>query len=351
MAFQSGSISLDNEYISGVGEEKINKERKVGLQAVALNREFEDSGLTTNIHEKDPTYKVEKVLFDSSAESNDSSIQALKLKVRNSLNYTVCQEKKLKNECGSFAAHLGRLLAWFLDVNREMRDGDVLNVLYERLNNKSQFKILQLTYKSNYIKKTMQANFFKQRGMKYGAYFDRNGKEVAQRIVAIQSPINEYVEITSLPGDFRKGRRGHSGTDFKTEVGTPIHATFNGRITRTSWNVRANGYCVEIDHPKQKVKTRYLHLSRVLVKPGQYVKQGEIIAESGNTGHSFAPHLHYEVRGRGKKKTVYNPFDFKYHKTYHRNISSQASEEFQKTISTYDVLYENNKAGRNIQAG
>ena len=152
LAFQSGSISLDNEYISGVGEEKINKERKVGLQAVALNREFEDSGLTTNIHEKDPTYKVEKVLFDSSAESNDSNIQALKLKVRNSLNYTVCQEKKLKNECGSFAAHLGRLLAWFLDVNREMRDGDVLNVLYERLNNKSQFKILQLTYKSNYIK-------------------------------------------------------------------------------------------------------------------------------------------------------------------------------------------------------
>ena len=159
-----------------------------------------------------------------------------------------------------------------------------------------------------------------------------------KKLMEMIQQLKKYIEITSLPGDFRKGRRGHSGTDFKAKVGTPVRATFDGRVTRTSWNVRANGYCIEIDHPRQKVKTRYLHLSQVLVKSGQYIKQGKIIAKSGNTGHSYAPHLHYEIRGRGNKKTVYNPFNFKYHKTYHRNISSQESKEFQAVIRAYDAL-------------
>ena len=362
LVFQNGSSPLDSGHAVGLEDEKIVESGRAGSRVATLDRKFLDSGLTTNIHEEepirnfspaeDPSYKVEQVLFDSSVQSNEPHIQALQLKVRKSLNYTVCQEIKLKNECGSFAAHLARLLAWFLDVNREMHNGDILYVVYERLNNEDQFKILQLIYKSSHIKKTIEANFYKERGMKYGGYFDRSGKEITQRIVKRQSPIDEYVEITSLPGDFRKGRQGHSGTDFKAEVGTSVRATFDGRITRTNWNVRANGYCIEIDHPRQKVKTRYLHLSRVLAKRGQYVKQGQIIAESGNTGRSFAPHLHYEIRGHGSKKTVYNPFDFKYHKIYRRNIPSQASEEFQRTISTYDeVLFENNKAGKNIQAG
>jgi murein DD-endopeptidase MepM/ murein hydrolase activator NlpD len=187
--------------------------------------------------------------------------------------------------------------------------------------------------------------------MKYGGYFDRNGKEIAKRIAEKQTPIAEYIEITSLPGDFRKGRRGHSGTDFKAEVGTPIHASFEGRVRRTSWNVRANGYCIELDHPREGVITRYLHLSRVLVKRGQYVKQGEVIAESGNTGRTFAPHLHYEVRSRDKKKTVYNPFDFKYHKSYHRNIPSHEVKEFQAAVSAYDALLQDNGVGVKIQAG
>ena len=197
----------------------------------------------------------------------------------------------------------------------------------------------------------MEANFYKERGMKYGGYFDLNGKEIPQRIVKEQSPIDEYLEIVSLPGDFRKGRRGHAGTDFKAKVGTPIRSTFDGRVSRANWNRRANGYCIEIDHPNQKIKTRYLHLSRVLVKRGQYVKQGEIIGKSGNTGRSFAPHLHYEVRGRNHKNTVYNPFDFKYHKTYQRDISDQERGEFKKTVSVYDAFYDKNKIDQNVQAG
>jgi len=352
--------SVGSAYEVGSQVKKNTEESSVELHSAALKRQSLESRLKTNIHEEESvkgfnlvetsSYKVERVLFDPSIQPNKPSIQTLKLKVKNSLNYTICHKVKLGDECDSLAAHIARLMAWFLDVNKEMRNGDGLNVVYERLGNEGQFKILQLIYTSNYLKKTMEANFYKERGAKYGGYFDRNGKEISQRIVKEQSPIDEYMEIVSLPGDFRKGRRGHAGTDFKAEVGTPIRSTFDGRVSRANWNRRANGYCIEVDHPNQKIKTRYLHLSRVLVKRGQYVKQGEIIGKSGNTGRSFAPHLHYEVRGRSNKNTVYNPFNFKYHKIYQRDISDQERGEFKETVSIYDAFYDKNKIERNVQA-
>ena len=171
-----------------------------------------------------------------------------------------------------------------------------------------------------------------------GSYYDSTGVEIAKSIVDQYAPVRSYQEITSLPGDFRKGPVGHVGTDFKTEVGTDVYASFEGRVTRTNWNVRANGYCVELDHPGEGVKTLYLHLSRVLVKAGQFVKQGDKIAKTGNPGRTFAPHLHYEIKSRGKKKIVYNPFNFKHIKSYYKEIPRGEWESFQKTVSQYNAI-------------
>ena len=359
--FQSAPIMLGKANIIELEREVTIEKERVDLQAVKLGSKLSDSKLKPNVHEiepanginlvRDPSYNIERVSFDSLTKSNENNIQAHKLKVKNSLNYTLCQEIQLNKECGALAAHIARLLAWSLEVNSQMRNGDALHFVFERLNKEGQLKILQLYYESSYLKKTIEANFYKGGEMQYGGYFNRNGEEIAKRIVKSQSPIDKYIEITSLPGDFRKRRGGHAGTDFKAEVGTSVRATFEGRITRTSWNRRGNGYCVEIDHPRQKVKTRYLHLSRVLVKRGQYVKQGEIIGKSGNTGRSFAPHLHYEIRGRGKQKTVYDPFDFKYHKTYRRNISGRETKEFQEVLKTYDALIKSSSVRENIRSG
>ena len=109
-------------------------------------------------------------------------------------------------------------------------------------------------------------------------------------------------------------------------------------VTRVNWNVRANGYCVEIDHPDKDIKTLYLHLSRVLVKPGQTIKPGQQIAESGNTGRTFAPHLHYEIQHRKNRNLIYNPFKSKYHKYYTRNIPTDHLEQFKETLKAYDRL-------------
>ncbi len=354
LVFQNSSDLLGNVHATEPEEAK-----RVKVPTAALEDDAVEPRLpVVAIREEEPIWKdrpsdeqafnVKRTSLDSSGHFPGRNIQTLRVRIKNSLSYTICRTMNA-DECGPFAAQLGRLLAWSLDVSRDLREGDHLDVVYERLDSQGQFKILRLNYESGYLGKTLEANFYKATGMMYGSYFDREGKEIPQRIVGKQSPIAGYIEITSLPGDFRKGRRGHHGTDFKAEVGTPIRATFDGRVLRINWNVRANGYCVELDHPAQGIKTRYLHLSRVLVKRGQYVKQGEAIAQSGNTGRSFAPHLHYEVLSRGKKKTIYNPFDFKYHKTYRRKISNQETDDYLMIIRRYDTILQANEAAGKTQ--
>ncbi|MZH45857.1 MAG: M23 family metallopeptidase [Nitrospinae bacterium] len=281
---------------------------------------------------------IKPVSFTTSAERTPGgkNIQSLNFKIRNSLNYSVCREITRENGCAALSAHIGRLMAWFMDIKKSMRNGDSLDVVYQQLDGPEQFKILKLSYASKRFGKTFEAYYYDGFDKGNGGYFDKEGNEIAQRIVEAQSPIREYIEITSLPGDFRKGSGGHSGTDFKAEEGTPVYSGFAGKVTRTNWNVRANGYCIEIDHPKLGIKTLYLHLSRVKVKRGQTIKAGQQIAESGNTGRTFAPHLHYEIQNRKNKKRVYSPFTSKYHKSYVRRIPQEHLNAFLKNVSLYN---------------
>ncbi|MBE5859969.1 MAG: M23 family metallopeptidase [Butyrivibrio sp.] len=85
----------------------------------------------------------------------------------------------------------------------------------------------------------------------------------------------------------------HKGVDWATPVGTAVMASNAGVVTRAGWG-RGYGYVVYISHADGR-ETRYGHLSKILVKPGQSVSQGEKIALSGNTGVSTGAHLHFEI--------------------------------------------------------
>ncbi|MEE9258918.1 MAG: M23 family metallopeptidase [Nitrospinaceae bacterium] len=261
-------------------------------------------------------------------------VRTLRLTVQSSLTFSVCRIVP-ENRCQALAARIARKLSWFLDVDRKIRKGDKLALIYENLPAGPDLKILKMEYFSGYLHKKLEMNFFKTPEMNYGSYFDNRGKEVIARLDSASSPIRNYSEITALPGEYRQGN-GHAGTDFKARVGTPVYSSFRGRVTRANWNTRRNGYCVEIDHPDKGVKTLYLHLAKVLVRPGQRVGQGMKIGLSGSTGRSYAPHLHYEIKSRDRKKTVYNPFLFKYHKKYSRIISKRHQEDFKKAVRLYD---------------
>lgn len=86
----------------------------------------------------------------------------------------------------------------------------------------------------------------------------------------------------------------HAGMDFKGPIGAPIYAAAKGTVAFAG---RKQGYgnCVEIDHGNG-LTTRYAHMSRFGVVPGQPVEAGEKIGAIGNTGRSTGPHLHFEVR-------------------------------------------------------
>ena len=112
-------------------------------------------------------------------------------------------------------------------------------------------------------------------------------------------PIAGQIRITSQFNPHRRhpvtGKiRPHNGTDFGVPVGTPVYAPADGVVERCTYQ-NAAGYYIVIKH-QGAYSTVYMHLSKILVKPGQTVKANQRIALSGNTGRSTGPHLHYELR-------------------------------------------------------
>jgi murein DD-endopeptidase MepM/ murein hydrolase activator NlpD len=90
----------------------------------------------------------------------------------------------------------------------------------------------------------------------------------------------------------------HTGVDFACPIGTPITAAKNGTVLEASSNCSwggAYGNAIIIDHGNG-VHAIYAHTSQMLVKKGQKVTEGQLIAKSGNSGNSSGPHLHFETR-------------------------------------------------------
>jgi murein DD-endopeptidase MepM/ murein hydrolase activator NlpD len=92
----------------------------------------------------------------------------------------------------------------------------------------------------------------------------------------------------------------HSGVDYRARTGTPVMATADGVIGRCGRN-GGFGLMIVVNHGNG-FKTRYAHLSKILVVRGQKVKRGEVIGLVGNTGHSTGSHLHYEVIHRNSNR-------------------------------------------------
>jgi murein DD-endopeptidase MepM/ murein hydrolase activator NlpD len=97
---------------------------------------------------------------------------------------------------------------------------------------------------------------------------------------------------------FTGKRQFHAGIDFAGAEGTPNFSAASGIVVRVSKQPDF-GLMIEVDHRNGYV-TRYAHTSEVLVKEGDIVKQGQVIAKIGNTGRSTGPHLHFEVKMNGK---------------------------------------------------
>ena len=115
--------------------------------------------------------------------------------------------------------------------------------------------------------------------------------------------------VTSHYGYRPQFGRTHKGIDLRAAIGDTVYSAFSGRVRLTRFERGGYGFYVIVRH-ENGLETVYGHLSRFLVKPDQYVKAGQPIALSGNTGRSTGPHLHFETRFMGYAINPEAIFDF-----------------------------------------
>jgi murein DD-endopeptidase MepM/ murein hydrolase activator NlpD len=231
---------------------------------------------------------------------------------------------------------VNRLLVWDLQVARDGRKGDRVEVVYTPaaavapgLAVSGEPVVEAVRYASQKLGKVFAAYRFQPEGARWPRYFREDGTELEEQLV--DAPIGEYEQVTSL---LRDGRR-HKGVDFKAPVGSPVFAPFDGVIERRNWNFRANGNCLEIRDVASGRRAIFLHLD-VLPKdmtPGRRVRKGERIAASGNSGRSYAPHLHYQLETADGR--VLDPYEV--HRTTRRAVAAAERAGFEVSRARLDA--------------
>ncbi|UPQ90343.1 peptidoglycan DD-metalloendopeptidase family protein [Vibrio sinaloensis] len=185
-----------------------------------------------------------------------------------------------------------------INFARDLRAGDRFEVVQSR-----QFVGEQLTGN-----REIQAVKIYNRGRVLSAYLHSDGQYYDAKGDSLQRafqrrPVNGGYRLSSNFNPNRKhpvtGRVApHNGTDWATPTGTPIVSTGDGVVVMTRKHPYAGNYVV-IQHGS-RYKTRYLHLSKILVRKGQKVSRGQRIGLSGATGRVTGPHIHYELIDRGR---------------------------------------------------
>ncbi|MBS0877231.1 MULTISPECIES: murein DD-endopeptidase MepM [unclassified Tatumella] len=192
---------------------------------------------------------------------------------------------------GSEASAVIKALQWQMDF-RKLRAGDKFSVLMSRenLDGKSmQSQLLAVRLRS------AGKDYYAFRADD-GKFYDRSGSGLSRGFLRFPTVKQFRVSSNFNPRRLNPvtGRIApHRGVDFALPIGTPVLAVGDGEVV-VSKNGGAAGNYVALRHGRQYM-TRYMHLSRLLVKPGQKVKRGDRIALSGNTGRSTGPHLHFEI--------------------------------------------------------
>jgi murein DD-endopeptidase MepM/ murein hydrolase activator NlpD len=110
-------------------------------------------------------------------------------------------------------------------------------------------------------------------------------------------PMTSY-KLTTAPWGERPGTLPTTSLELAAPEGTPFYAAHGGTVTMARWH-GAYGYTV-IVNVGNGLELVYGHASKLLVKEGQTVEAGDLLALTGNTGYSFTPHVHFELRSNGK---------------------------------------------------
>jgi murein DD-endopeptidase MepM/ murein hydrolase activator NlpD len=133
-------------------------------------------------------------------------------------------------------------------------------------------------------------------------YFDHNAKNLRRAFLKAPvkfGPVTSRYNLKRRIAYYGNRIKPHRGTDFAASVGTPILATANGMVVKSSYS-RGNGNYVTIKH-NNTYRTQYLHMKRRKVKVGEWVNQGQVIGWVGMTGYTSGPHVCYRFWKNGRQ--------------------------------------------------
>jgi murein DD-endopeptidase MepM/ murein hydrolase activator NlpD len=203
---------------------------------------------------------------------------------------------------GALATRISKIFAWSIDFFK-VKKGDRFGLTFtERYINDSIYDgvdSLQAAF-FEYKGKIIYAFPFEQvEGSGNVSYYDEDGKSLKNFF--LKTPI-KFSRITS---HFTSNRfhpvqqiwKAHKGTDYAAPYGTPISTTAAGTVEQTGYTA-GNGNFVKVKHNKV-YSTQYLHMSRILVRRGQHVAQGQTIGLVGSTGLATGPHVCYRFWKNG----------------------------------------------------
>lgn len=192
-----------------------------------------------------------------------------------------------------------------IDFSRNPRNGDDVTIFVEKKYLDNSFlrygRILMANYDGKLVKQ--QAFYYETDGEQSG-YYDQEGRSLARQFLLYPLPFRGITSHFNLRRfhPILKRKVPHLGTDYAASIGTPVYASAVGIVTHAG-KKGAYGLLVELKHANG-YKTRYAHLSKILVKKGQSISQQQTIGKVGTTGRSTGPHLHYEII---KNSTHINP--------------------------------------------
>lgn len=202
----------------------------------------------------------------------------------------------------SLAPKLASVYAYSIDFFKIQKDDNFAVTIYEKFIEDSIYVGVE----------KIESSFFEHKGKRYYAfpykisesqkefsYYDENGRGL--KSMFLKAPL-DYFRISSRfsPRRFHpvQGRwKAHNGTDYAAAHGTPIKTTATGVVERTGYT-GGNGNYVKIRH-NSTYSTQYLHMSKILVKRGQHVTQGQVIGKVGSTGLATGPHVCYRFWKNG----------------------------------------------------
>ena len=204
------------------------------------------------------------------------------------------------------ATQLAEVFATDLDFHRQLRKGDTFSVIYEALTadgepitwGSAAGRVLAADFVND--GRAYSAVWFKSAQGK-GAYYSFDGQNKKRAFLA--SPM-EFSRVTSgfamRLHPILNSWKQHKGVDYGAPSGTPVRAVGDGVVEFAG---RQNGYgnVLEIRHSNQR-STLYAHLSRIDVRQGQHIEQGQRIGAVGATGWATGPHLHFEVKVNGTQQ-------------------------------------------------